>query len=81
MLLYPGGSLVQEANHMIEALTYRSIAMLINFIVENVIELRKVSVFLRSNTLNCISLFWILIAIILDCDIERAKDQVQTLLV
>ncbi|XP_012222718.1 serine-protein kinase ATM isoform X2 [Linepithema humile] len=43
MALRPAGTLVQEADYTIEALTYRSIAMLMNFIVENAIELRKVS--------------------------------------
>jgi len=42
MALQPAGSFVQEANCAIEALTYRSVAMLTNFLVENSVELRKV---------------------------------------
>ncbi|XP_070172770.1 serine-protein kinase ATM [Polyergus mexicanus] len=41
--LRPVGSLVQEANYAIDILTYRSVAMLTNFLVENTVELRKVS--------------------------------------
>ncbi|XP_024884976.1 serine-protein kinase ATM [Temnothorax curvispinosus] len=41
--LRPAGSLVREADYAIEALTYRSVAMLTSFLVENSVELRKVS--------------------------------------
>ncbi|KAL0100932.1 hypothetical protein PUN28_019367 [Cardiocondyla obscurior] len=41
--LRPAGNLVREADYTIEALTYRSIMMLTNFLVENSMELRKVS--------------------------------------
>lgn len=42
MALRPTGSLIREANYAIEALTYRSVAMLTSFLVENSVELRKV---------------------------------------
>lgn len=42
--LRPAESLVREANYAIEILTYRSVAMLTNFLVENAVELRKVSI-------------------------------------
>ncbi|KMQ89559.1 serine-protein kinase atm [Lasius niger] len=41
--LRPAESLVREANDAKEILTYRSVAMLTNFLVENAVELRKVS--------------------------------------
>ncbi|KAL6424274.1 hypothetical protein ACFW04_009833 [Cataglyphis niger] len=41
--LRPAGSLVQEATDAIEILTYRSVAMLTNFLVEYTVELRKAS--------------------------------------
>ncbi|XP_020292169.1 serine-protein kinase ATM isoform X3 [Pseudomyrmex gracilis] len=41
--LRPSGSLVRESNHAIEALTYRSVAMLMSFVAENSVQLRKVS--------------------------------------
>ncbi|EGI58185.1 Serine-protein kinase ATM, partial [Acromyrmex echinatior] len=43
MALQPAGSFVREADCAIEALTYRSVAMLTSFLVENSVELRKVS--------------------------------------
>ncbi|KYQ49759.1 Serine-protein kinase ATM, partial [Trachymyrmex zeteki] len=43
MALQPAGSFVREADYVIEALTYRSVAMLTSFLVENSVELRKVS--------------------------------------
>lgn len=48
VVLRPAGSLVQEATYAIEILTYRSVAMLTNFLVEYTVELRKVF----------ISLYW-----------------------
>ncbi|KYM98451.1 Serine-protein kinase ATM [Cyphomyrmex costatus] len=42
MALQPAGSFVREADYAIEALTYRSVAMLTSFLVENSVELRKV---------------------------------------
>lgn len=44
MAQQPAGNLIREADYAIEALTYRSVAMLTSFIVENSIELCKVSV-------------------------------------
>ncbi|XP_012534493.1 serine-protein kinase ATM isoform X2 [Monomorium pharaonis] len=41
--LRPAGSLVRKEDDPIEALTYRSVAMLTSFLVENSVELRKVS--------------------------------------
>lgn len=41
--LRPSESLVREGDHAIEALTYRSVTMLTSFLVENAVELRKVS--------------------------------------
>ncbi|KYN37415.1 Serine-protein kinase ATM, partial [Trachymyrmex septentrionalis] len=43
MALQPAGSFVRKEDCAIEALTYRSVAMLTNFLVENSVELRKVS--------------------------------------
>lgn len=40
--LRPAGSLVRETDYTIEALTYRSVAMLTTFLVENAVDLRKV---------------------------------------
>lgn len=57
MALRPAGSLVQKEDYPIEALTYRSVAMLTSFLVENSVELRKVSIIIKfhviSNLLHC----------------------------
>lgn len=42
MALRPTENLVRETDYVIEALTYRSAAMLTSFLVENSVELRKV---------------------------------------
>ncbi|XP_011154175.2 serine-protein kinase ATM [Harpegnathos saltator] len=41
--LRPSESLVREVDHVIEVLTYRSVTMLTSFLVENAVNLRKVS--------------------------------------
>ncbi|EZA54785.1 Serine-protein kinase ATM [Ooceraea biroi] len=43
VVLRPIKNLIQEADHAIEALTYHSVSMLTSFLVENAVELRKVS--------------------------------------
>lgn len=53
--LRPAGSLVQEATYAIEILTYRSVAMLTNFLVEYTVELRKVFIFLYWNCHSILS--------------------------
>lgn len=40
--LRPSESLMREADHVIEALTYRSVTMLTSFLVESAVNLRKV---------------------------------------
>lgn len=54
--LRPIKNVVQEANHAIEGLTYRSVSMLTSFLVENAVELRKVSYI----TNYFLIIFWIL---------------------
>jgi hypothetical protein len=42
MTLRPIINLIQEADHAVEALTYRSVSLLTTFLVKNTVELRKV---------------------------------------